>query len=641
MLSGNILWISSLVVILTNGIDLSENATLTNKDLKKYKHLIEGQGLYSTEDEVTILTAFNFKNEIYNASHSSLVEFYNSWCGHCQRFAPSWKALAASLKQWKDVVVIAAIDCNDEDNSQLCRDFEIMAYPTLRYFHENYKEGAQNIGVEVEKGDDVYSQKRHLIQRIIQEQTERRGTQFPSLLPISARDVSSLRHSVPRQTKYAFVIIDTAHSVIGAELAMDLRHVPNVIVKSAGNNSELLAATGVKLLPALLIVDEKNNVKVLQEALPSTDIARNTIKEYLSSMHISIPNVTLKGELFTGKWINAKVPDMSELMEAREKENLRQRIKQMGDVVFQADLETALRYSFKLEVGSVKTISGERLTALVDYVSILAKYFPFGIAGKQFLHELKRKILEAGEVLQGSDVSAWLRDAEPEDRRVFSSPAQWLGCQGSAKNYRGYPCGLWKLFHYLTVSAAEHNWDNSEHHPREVLDAMHGYIKNFFGCSECSRHFQEMALKKDMKGVSSLDTSILWLWMAHNEVNKRLAGDTTEDPEFPKVQFPLPGRCPACRTNNTWNLQDVVGYMKQVYSSINVRYIGSDTRILHLGLEGSSTNDSTTFFLKNVDPSTCFILYVVCFFLLCLLIRLFLKRGYKKKMYVHDLLGKV
>ncbi|KAK5642763.1 hypothetical protein RI129_008930 [Pyrocoelia pectoralis] len=331
---------------------------------------------------------------------------------------------------------------------------------------------------------------------------------------------------------------------------------------------------------------------------------------------------------------------MSELMEAREKENLRQRIKKMGDVVFQADLETALRYSFKLEVGSVKSISGERLNALIDYVSLLSKYFPFGIAGKEFLSNLKEKIVEAGDVLQGSDVSKWLREVEPEDRGVFSSPPQWLGCQGSAKNYRGYPCGLWKMFHYLTVSAAEHNADKQSN-PREVLDAMHGYIKHFFGCSECSRHFQEMALKKDMQGVNSLDTSILWLWMAHNEVNKRLSGDATEDPEFPKVQFPTPERCPACKVNGTWNLQEVVGHLKQVYSSINVRYIGSDTRILHLGLEGSSGNDSTTFFVRGVDPSTCFILYVVCFFLLILLIRLFLKRGYKKKLYVHDLLGKV
>ncbi|KAK5642762.1 hypothetical protein RI129_008929 [Pyrocoelia pectoralis] len=207
MLDRNMLCIS-FIIILINCIDLSRNATLTNKELKKYKHLIEGQGLYSPEDEVNILTAFNFKNEIYNKSRASLVEFYNSWCGHCQRFAPSWKALASNIRDWGDVVSIAAIDCNDDDNSQLCRDFEIMGYPTLRYFHENYREAQENIGVEVEKGDDVYSHKKKLIQRIIQEQIEHRGS----------------------------------------DLAIDLRHVANISVKTARDSDDVKAATGVKLL---------------------------------------------------------------------------------------------------------------------------------------------------------------------------------------------------------------------------------------------------------------------------------------------------------------------------------------------------------------------------------------------------------
>ena len=32
------------------------------------------------------------------------------------------------------------------------------------------------------------------------------------------------------------------------------------------------------------------------------------------------------------------------------------------------------------------------------------------------------------------------------------------------------------------------------------------------------------------------------------QVNKRLAGDKTEDPNFPKIQFPTAAACPHCMT---------------------------------------------------------------------------------------------
>ncbi|CAJ0966708.1 unnamed protein product [Ranitomeya imitator] len=36
----------------------------------------------------------------------------------------------------------------------------------------------------------------------------------------------------------------------------------------------------------------------------------------------------------------------------------------------------------------------------------------------------------------------------------LTSHVEWVGCQGSRAQLRGYPCSLWKLFHSLTVQAA-------------------------------------------------------------------------------------------------------------------------------------------------------------------------------------------
>ena len=36
----------------------------------------------------------------------------------------------------------------------------------------------------------------------------------------------------------------------------------------------------------------------------------------------------------------------------------------------------------------------------------------------------------------------------------LTKKVQWVGCQGSRPELRGYTCSLWKLFHTLTVQAA-------------------------------------------------------------------------------------------------------------------------------------------------------------------------------------------
>lgn len=624
-------------------IHFANNASLSSYEQKKYKHFLEGQGLYTPDDDIEILTNHNFKTEILNSKQAWLVEFYNSWCGFCQRFAASWKALGTDVKGWSNMVKIAAIDCSDDDNFPICRDYEIMAYPTLKYFHENYQEGSQNLGVTIQKGDDVHSHRQALVKQLITEQIEGRGAIFPNLLPYTQVNLSYLYKSISGSIQYAFLIIEDQNTHLGAEVALDLHKTTSILIRYAlNNNTALLNKLQITTYPTVIALDRNNNFEILPHNSNTREDIKSAIITFLLSKQVKVTDDTPKKEIFRGKWVDAPVPDMAALMQERAKTILREKIKKMGDVVFQADLETALRYSLKHEISTVKLIKGEKLEALRAYLRVLKKYFPFSQNGHLFLSELLMAVSDVDEI-EGVTLAAIVNRAELDDSKVFSSPSQWLACKGSTPSHRGYPCGLWKLFHYLTVNAADQKFNNDTN-PREVLDAMHGYIKNFFGCADCSQHFQEMALKKDMKNVSSLDSSILWLWMAHNDVNKRLAGDTTEDPEYPKYQFPSKENCPQCRnSDNTWNLPEVLKYITNMYSNINLRYIGSDTKILHVGLEGNQNTDASSGggIFKAIDMSMCFVLYVCSFLLLALLIRLFLKRGYRKKPYIHDVLGKV
>lgn len=54
------------------------------------------------------------------------------------------------------------------------------------------------------------------------------------------------------------------------------------------------------------------------------------------------------------------------------------------------------------------------------------------------------------------------------------------------------------------------------------------------------------------------------------------SGDLTEDPKFPKVQWPTPDICPACHEEikglHSWNEEQVLQFLKSHYSSENLLY---------------------------------------------------------------------
>ena len=55
--------------------------------------------LYSKSDKgITLINYSNFESTIINSTYSWMVEFYSSWCGHCIRFAPTFKQLGEHVK---------------------------------------------------------------------------------------------------------------------------------------------------------------------------------------------------------------------------------------------------------------------------------------------------------------------------------------------------------------------------------------------------------------------------------------------------------------------------------------------------------------------------------------------------------------
>lgn len=143
---------------------------------------------------------------------------------------------------------------------------------------------------------------------------------------------------------------------------------------------------------------------------------------------------------------------------------------------------------------------------------------------------------------------------------MFPRDLKWMNCRGSQSHYRGYPCALWTLSHtltLLTLPITQHmpteqtttsSTPTMTFRSKDALNIMSQFIRIFFSCEHCREHFTEMSRSLDAGHVLYDGDAVLWLWEAHNTVNRRLVRDISSDPLYPKSMFPSPKRCPYCYT---------------------------------------------------------------------------------------------
>ena len=86
--------------------------------------------LFSPSDDVVTLDSSNFDKLVHGSHTFWMVDFYNSWCGHCIHFAPTWKAFATDVK--------SKISFDFLENKYTLQRFitqnnDQEAYPTARY----------------------------------------------------------------------------------------------------------------------------------------------------------------------------------------------------------------------------------------------------------------------------------------------------------------------------------------------------------------------------------------------------------------------------------------------------------------------------------------------------------------------------
>ena len=275
------------------------------------------------------------------------------------------------------------------------------------------------------------------------------------------------------------------------------------------------------------------------------------------------------------------------------------------DLVYLSDFYKCLRYTLFQQIPIHSEISGAKLEILKRFFNIISLYFPFNNQSAQNFIELMKSWLSTKihhlNVTEYVEILQFYNNISP-----LPNPKEWKTCRGSELKFRGYPCSLWLTFHTLTVNeylkfSSSLKFGNFH----EVLYTMNDYIFNFFSCTECAKNFHKMAETLEDELIFP-NSSVLWLWSAHNRANKRLAGDLTEDPYFPKVQFPPQNLCSNCYYNSKFVNSSVFSFLINRYKSVN--------------LIGYNTSDESSYiipgswpaiYIDRDDISLCFIIYVI------------------------------
>jgi len=309
--------------------------------------------------------------------------------------------------------------------------------------------------------------------------------------------------------------------------------------------------------------------------------------------------------------------------------------------VYMQDLESTLSYLMHVEVATKPIIKGGEYTALRNFVGMLAKCFPGRRSVTALFTSVHNKLHLLRNSLFRSEYVNIIQQIQMNLKaHHLPKKAKWKGCIGSQPHYRGYPCGLWTLFHTLTVNCGKR--DNLM--GLEVLSRIREYIKHFFGCEECRNHFTEMS-QNLRNEVHSQNEAILWLWRSHNKVNRRLAGDHSEDPKHPKIQFPSKELCEECRYpgTNDWNEGVVLEFLKNHYGVDNIRikkpsaHSNPELEDTDIVRKRSFMNNFSMIGLTSIDASMCLILYAAIALAVIALYVYFIRRRRRTfKIRVHE-----
>lgn len=95
-------------------------------------------GMYAKSGPVLQVDGPSYDSLIAQSNHTSIVEFYAPWCGHCKNLKPAYEKAATALQ---GLAKVAAVDCDAEENKPFCGRMGVQGFPTLKIVKPGKKPG--------------------------------------------------------------------------------------------------------------------------------------------------------------------------------------------------------------------------------------------------------------------------------------------------------------------------------------------------------------------------------------------------------------------------------------------------------------------------------------------------------------------
>jgi len=293
------------------------------------------------------------------------------------------------------------------------------------------------------------------------------------------------------------------------------------------------------------------------------------------------------------------------------------------------DAATSFQYTLQNSIYmSNGPLSKDKAVALQKWIRLLYMTLPHDDDTSEFnttWEQLKILRSKFNTAITSKDEMLKLLGLEKE------AGSEWSTCRMDNDQF-GYTCGLWNLFHIITVGYAEHDDDNGTHHPKDAPPPiqsevkasiiLRNYIDYFFSCRECREHFlkgyddcaHDVCHRFETTGESNSSSSsnsqelALWLWEVHNGVNVRLLhelfdreekGRRPSLEEEERVLWPSRDMCRDCWLEGeggdgvVWDKEVVYRFLKMTYWPNN-ETIG-ENKSHHLSTQNKRISPKITF----------------------------------------------
>jgi thiol oxidase len=490
--------------------------------------------LYSPEDPIICMEGDEVTKLTTNSENCWAVEFYSSWCGHCHNFAPTFKEIARDVAKWGGRLKIGVIDCSEGKNQNPCREYNVMGYPSVKLIHAKEEDPQHSKAfVGGRSADEV----KLAYLELLKTQTSPPNN-WPDFNSLSFGDYLRLESS--NLHKVIVLAFSDAKSSLALELVVLFTGKDKLIVRAVIDDPVMASHMSVDTndLPAVVFIRNKER-KVLQKPPENKNLVTHYEKLISELVEIEV-------DKRDSPTLHTKPVSLTPGHSVRQPIN-----------ASVEDILSAVGFAFHNEVPMHSMVSGPAFTALLEFVMLLEQVYSrllpeVGVALKKVSQELH--IAKPRHFITRRD---WLKMIQQENSggmQAFPTTPHWYACKGTSPEHRGYPCGLWMLMHTATVLThpvvnqlprTKPSHLSVSYGSQDSLRIVSAFISNFFTCEDCREHFSKMSTNIGAHVKNSAD-GILWLWCAHNAVNKRTAGTMSEDPGFPKVQFPTSKECPKC-----------------------------------------------------------------------------------------------